>query len=431
MTRPLRVAVAGLGTVGAATLKLLDRQAQLLADLCGRPLVVSGVCARDRQKDRGIDLSAVRWFQDATELAADPDTDVVVELIGGAEGVARSVCERAITAGKDVVTANKALLAVHGDALFSRAEAASVRLAFEAAVAGGIPIVKGLREGLAANRIEAVFGILNGTCNYILSEMRTTDREFAEVLSDAQKLGFAEADPSTDIDGLDAAHKLAILAALAFNGLVDFPSIHVEGIRHVTTLDIRYADELGYRIKLLGLAHLTPIGLELRVSPCMVPNGSPIAAVEGVYNAVVAHGDSLGAVMMVGRGAGAGPTASAVVADLVDIARGFRVPPLGAPLHGLPRLELVPLERRTGEYYLRLMVVDRPGVIADVAAHMRDEGVSMEGFIQRGRSPGDAVPVVITTHETNEAAMARALRRIGELDAVLEPPRMIRIEKLL
>ena len=431
MIPPLKVAVAGLGTVGAGVLKLVADRAESLAGQSGRRIVVTAVSARDRSRDRGIDLSAARWYQDAAALAEDPDADVVVELIGGSDGIARAVCERAIAAGKDVVTANKALLAVHGDSIVRQAEAANVQLCYEAAVAGGIPIVKGVREGLSANRIRNVFGILNGTCNFILSEMRSSGREFSEVLAEAQKLGYAEADPGVDVDGIDAAHKLTLLASLAFEGTVHFDDVHVEGIRHISSLDINYADELGYRIKLLGLAHTTPSGVELRVNPCMVPKSSPIASVEGVFNAVVVQGDAVGEVMMVGRGAGAGPTASAVVADLVDIARGFSVPPLGVPVQRLCRLAVIPLEERTGAYYLRVMVVDRPGVIAEIAAHMRDEEVSVEGFIQRGRSPGDAVPVVITTHETNEASMARAVEKIEALDSVLEPPRLIRIETLI
>ncbi|HEY9344827.1 MAG TPA: homoserine dehydrogenase, partial [Inquilinus sp.] len=336
----------------------------------------------------------------------------------------------AIAHGKPVVTANKALLAVHGPDLAGRAEEAGVALAFEAAVAGGIPAIKGLREGLAGNRIDGVFGILNGTCNYILTEMRTTGREFAEVLAEAQKLGYAEADPSFDVDGVDAAHKLAVLAALAFNARVEFDDLHIEGIRQVSALDIAYAQELGYRIKLLGIARRTPEGLSLRVHPCMVAEASPIAHVEGVFNAVVAQGDFVGQVMMTGRGAGAGPTASAVVADLVDLARGLRVPTLGTPAARLERATVAPMDHRRGAYYLRLMVVDRPGVIADVAAAMRDQQISVESLLQRGRSPGDAVPLVIITHETDEAAMTRLLSALGALDAVLEPPHVIRIEDL-
>ena len=426
----LRIGIAGLGTVGGGVLRLLQAHADLLAQRSGRRIVVAAVSARDRHRDRGVPLDGVRWYDDAVALAADPEVDVVVELIGGANGIAKAVCETAIAQGKPVVTANKALLAVHGPDLANRAEEAGVALAFEAAVAGGIPAIKGLREGLAGNRIDGVFGILNGTCNYILTEMRTTGREFAEVLAEAQKLGYAEADPSFDVDGVDAAHKLAVLAALAFNARVEFDDLHIEGIRQVSALDIAYAQELGYRIKLLGIARRTDEGLSLRVHPCMVAEASPIAHVEGVFNAVVAQGDFVGQVMMTGRGAGAGPTASAVVADLVDLARGLKVPTLGIPAARLERARVAPMDHRRGAYYLRLMVVDRPGVIADVAAAMRDQQISVESLLQRGRSPGDAVPLVIITHETDEAAMTRLLSALGALDAVLEPPHVIRIEDL-
>lgn len=430
MTPVLKIGIAGLGTVGGGVLRLLQAHADLLAQRSGRRIVVTAVSARDRHRDRGVPLDGVRWYDDAVALAADPEVDVVVELIGGANGIAKTVCETAIAHGKPVVTANKALLAVHGPALAASAEEAGVALAFEAAVAGGIPAIKGLREGLAGNRIDGVFGILNGTCNYILTEMRTTGREFAEVLAEAQKLGYAEADPSFDVDGIDAAHKLAVLAALAFNARVEFDDLHIEGIRQVSALDIAYAQELGYRIKLLGIARRTGEGLSLRVHPCMVAEASPIAHVEGVFNAVVAQGDFVGQVMMTGRGAGAGPTASAVVADLVDLARGLRVPTLGIPAARLERAAVLPMDHRRGAYYLRLMVVDRPGVIADVAAAMRDQQISVESLLQRGRSPGDAVPLVIITHETDEAAMTRLLAALGALDAVLEPPHVIRIEDL-
>jgi homoserine dehydrogenase len=427
---PLKIAVAGLGTVGTGTLQLLDRQAELLAQRAGRRIVVTAVSARDRRRDRGIDLSAVRWYEDAAAMAADPEIDVVVELIGGTDGVARQVLETAIEHGKHVVTANKALMAHHGTGLATKAEGKDVVLSFEPSVAGGIPIIKGLREALAGNRLQRVYGILNGTSNYILTTMRETAHEFPEVLAQAQRLGYAEADPSFDIDGIDAAHKLAILASVGFGRPVDLDGVYAEGIRHISRLDINFAEELGYRIKLLGIARLTEEGLEQRVHPCMVARATPIAAVEGVYNAVVAEGDFVGRVVMEGRGAGASPTASAVVADLVDIAAGRRVPPFGVPTTNLHSIPGIPIERHQGAYYIRLMVVDQPGVIADVAAALRDEQVSMEAMIQRGRAPGEAVPVVMTTHVTVEAAMRRALDKIAALDTVLEPPRMIRIEDL-
>jgi homoserine dehydrogenase len=428
MTHPLSVAVAGLGTVGGGVLKLLRDNADLIAARAGRPIAVTAVSARDRTKDRGVPLNGLRWYEDPVALAADPAVEVIVELIGGADGPARALAEAAIAAGKPLVTANKAMLAVHGATLAAAAEARNVPLGFEAAVAGGIPVIKALREGLAGNRISRIAGILNGTCNYILTQMRERGREFADVLADAQKLGYAEADPSFDIDGIDAAHKLAILAALAFGRPVAFDAVHVEGIRRISALDIAFAGELGYRIKLLGIARRSDAGIEARVHPCMVPAGAPIARVDGVFNAVVAEGDFVGRVMLEGRGAGAGPTASAVVADLIDLARNRLTPVWGAASGALSNAPSVPMSMHLGPYYLRLMVVDRPGVIAEVTAVLRDHGVSLESMLQRGRSPGEAVPVVLVTHETQESAMVAALERIGALDAVLETPTLIRIE---
>ncbi|MCX7379572.1 MAG: homoserine dehydrogenase [Alphaproteobacteria bacterium] len=428
MTRPLSIGIAGLGTVGGGVVAMLRQNADLIAARAGRPIAVTAVSARDRNRDRGVPLTGLRWYEDPVALASDPGVDVVVEVIGGSEGPARALVEAAIANGKPVVTANKALLAVHGAAIAAAAEKAGVALGFESAVAGGIPVIKALREGLAGNRITRVAGILNGTCNYILTVMRERGREFAEVLADAQKLGYAEADPAFDVDGIDAAHKLAILAALAFGRPVDFGAVYVEGIRRISALDIAFAGELGYRIKLLGLARQTEAGIETRVHPCMVPHTAPIARVDGVFNAVVAEGDFVGRVMLEGRGAGAGPTASAVVADLIDIARGRATPVWGASSGALTAAPSVPMEAHVGAYYLRLMVVDRPGVIADVSAVLRDAGISLESMLQRGRSPGEAVPVVLTTHETNEAAMRSAIARISALGAVLEPPALIRIE---
>jgi homoserine dehydrogenase len=427
MSKPLSIGIAGLGTVGAGVLRLLAENGDIVAARAGRPVTVGAVSARTRGRDRGVPVEGLRWHDDPVALAADPGVDVVVELIGGSDGPARALVEAAIAAGKPVVTANKALLAVHGAAIAELAEARGAALAFEAAVAGGIPAIKGLREGLAANRLRRVAGILNGTCNYILTTMREQGREFGDVLAEAQALGYAEADPSFDIDGVDAAHKLAILAALAFGRPVDFGAVHVEGIREVTALDIALAGELGYRIKLLGIAARDEAGISARVHPCMVPVAAPIARVDGVFNAVVAEGDFVGRVMLEGRGAGAGPTASAVVADLIDIARGRHTPVWGGALDAAPAL---PMERHRGAYYLRLMVLDRPGVIADVTGILRDQAISLESMLQRGRAPGEAVPVVLTTHDCEEAAMRAALARIAALDAVLEKPALIRIEAL-
>ncbi|MCZ6721429.1 MAG: homoserine dehydrogenase [Proteobacteria bacterium] len=435
MSTPLRVGIAGLGTVGATTFQLLSEHAALVAARAGRPIQVAAVSARDRTRNRGIDLSESRWYDAPKALTEDPEIDAVVELIGGADGIAQELCEQAIAHGKHVVTANKALIAHHGTALATAAEAAGVALGFEAAVAGGIPIVKALREGLAANAIQRVYGILNGTCNYILSAMdhavsEGKESDFAATLAEAQRLGYAEADPSFDVDGIDTAHKLAILTGLAFGCPLDFAAVHIEGIRAINGVDIGFARELGYKIKLLGIAGLTEGGVEQRVHPSMVPLANPIAHVDGVFNAVVAHGDHVDRALFEGRGAGGGPTASAVVADLIDIARGLRPPSFSIPAAELSRLATVPIEKRRGAYYIRLMVLDRPGVIADVTACLRDHQVSMEAMLQRARAPGEAVPVVMTTHETVEASMRHALTQIAALDSVLEPPHMIRIEHL-
>jgi homoserine dehydrogenase len=428
MSVPLRIGLAGLGTVGGGVMTLLRDNATLIAARAGRPIVVTAVSARDRTRDRGLPVAGLSWHEDAVALARDPEVDVVVEVIGGSEGAAPALARAAIAAGKPVVTANKALLALHGGELAGAAEAAGVPLAFEAAVAGGIPAIKALREGLAANNLTSVSGILNGTCNYILTVMREQGHDFAEVLAEAQRLGYAEADPAFDVDGIDAAHKLAILASLAFGAPVSFATMHVEGIRRISALDIAFARELGFRIKLLGITRRRDGGIEMRVHPALVPEADPLAQVDGVFNAVVAEGDAVGRVMLMGRGAGAGPTASAVVADLIDIARGRFAPSWGATVGALPALPTLPMERHVGAYYLRLTVRDQPGVIADVAAALRDAGVSLQSMLQHGQDPGEQVPIVLVTHETVEAQMMTALAAIAALPTVLEPPALIRIE---
>ncbi len=430
MSEDLKIGIAGLGTVGVGVLDLLGERAPLLLERCGRRLEVTAVSARDRDRDRGVALDGMRWFDDPRALARDADVDVVVELIGGADGVALDVCRAAIAAGKPVVTANKAMIAHHGASLARAAEDGGVTLGYEAAVAGGIPIVKALREGLAGNRVERVYGILNGTCNYILSALAESGGDFGDVLAEAQRLGYAEADPSFDIDGIDTAHKIAILASLAFGTAPNFEAVYTEGISRITPQDIAYAAELGYRIKLLGVANLTDHGLEQRVHPCMVPASAPIAQVEGVFNAVVTEGDFVDRTMYVGRGAGAGPTASAVAADLVDIARRTKLPTFGVPAADLRRIEAASMTRHHGAYYIRLIVIDRPGVMADVTAALRDAQVSVKALIQHSHDLGDGAQVVLTTHETGEASMLQALQDIAALDTVLEDPCMIRIEQL-
>lgn len=428
MKSPLRIGIAGLGTVGAGVVKLLAEHGRLLALRGGRPLKLVAVSARSRTKKRDIDLSGVRWEKDPLALAAAPDIDVVVELIGGSRGTARQLVQKALGAGKHVVTANKALLALHGAEIAALAEKKDRILAFEAAVAGGIPIIKALREGLVGNKVGRLYGILNGTCNYILTTMRETGRDFDVVLAEAQAAGYAEADPSFDVDGIDAAHKLAVLTGAAFGARVNFAGIHIEGIRRVTSMDIQFAEELGYRIKLLGLARETRHGIEQRVHPCMVPLATPIAHIEGVFNAVVVEGDFVGTTMFQGRGAGQGPTASAVVADLVDVARGRHMPAFVVPAARLADKKASPMDRHVGAYYMRLMVQDRPGVISAVSGALAKEHISLESMLQRGRSQSGEVPVVLTTHETEEAAMRRALAHIDKLKAVAQEPCVIRIE---
>ena len=428
MKAPLRIGIAGLGTVGAGVVKLLAEHGRLLALRGGRPLKIVAVSARSRAKKRDIDLGGIRWEKDPLALATASDIDVVVELIGGSGGIARRLVNKALVSGKHVVTANKALLAMHGAEVAALAEKKGRILAFEAAVAGGIPIIKALREGLVGNRVQRLYGILNGTCNYILTTMRETGRDFAVVLAEAQAAGYAEADPSFDVDGIDAAHKLAVLTGAAFGARVNFAGVHVEGIRRVTSMDIQFAEELGYRIKLLGLARETKYGIEQRVHPCMVPLATPIAHIEGVFNAVVVEGDFVGTTMFQGRGAGQGPTASAVVADLVDVARGRDMPAFVVPTARLAERPASPLDRHVGAYYMRLMVQDRPGVISAVSGALAKERISLESMLQRGRSQSGEVPVVLTTHETEEAAMRRAVARIAKLKAVAEEPCLIRIE---
>lgn len=427
---PLRLGIAGLGTVGAGLVSVVQNNADLLRSRCGRDVQIVAVNARDRSRDRGVNLSAYRWVDDARDLIGADDIDVVAELIGGEDGAALELVEGALKAGQHVVTANKALLAVHGTRLAQAADGSGVHVGFEAAVAGGIPIIKGLREGLAGNRITRLYGILNGTSNYIMTTMRDEGSPFDEVLAEAQRLGYAEADPALDIGGGDAAHKLAILASLAFGRSVDFDSVHVEGIQAITPMDIEFAREFGFCVKLLGIAQVSEHGIEQRVHPCMVPQTGLIAPVDGVFNAVVVEGDAVDAATFIGRGAGAGPTASAVVADIVDIARGLRLPFYNVPVSDLVSMPAAPIERRHGAYYIRLMVVDGPGVIAAVSAILRDEDISVESLLQRGRDPDEVVPLVMTTHEADEEAMLRALKRFGDLDAVSETPLTIRIEDL-
>ena len=439
MADRLKLGLAGIGTVGGGLLRLLEAREAVLDARASRPIEVVAVSARSRRKKRSVDLSGVRFVADPVALATDPEIDVFVELIGGEEGVAKDAVEAALRAGKHVVTANKALLAHHGAALAALAEKHGAALNFEAAVAGGIPVVKVIREGLQGNDITRVYGILNGTCNYILTRMERDGRSFADVLKEAQEQGYAEADPTFDIGGFDTAHKLALLTSLAFSTRTKFDAVYVEGIETITPADIEAADDLGYRIKLLGVALRTDSGIEQRVHPTMVPKDTAIANVDGVSNCVAIDGDYVGDVMLIGPGAGGGPTASAVMSDIIDIARGGILPTFGIKAKHLRPYKKAQMRAHEGGYYIRLSVYDRSGAFAAIAQRMATHGISLESIVQRrpeadpgrkGRRGRDKATVVMVTHETTEAAVRKslaAIERDGHVDA---KPQMIRIEKL-
>ena len=422
MADALRVALAGLGTVGGGVIRLLEANRDLIARRAGRAIEVVAVSARDRSRDRGVDLSRFAWVDDTSALATHPDVDVVAELVGGSDGPALTLARATLAAGRGLVTANKAMLAHHGLELAEAAERAGAALKFEAAVAGGIPVIKGLRDGAAANEIARVYGILNGTCNFILSKMEAEGRDFAEVLAEAQALGFAEADPTFDIDGIDAAHKLSILASVAFGTRPAFGDVGAQGIRRVLGADIAEAAALGHRIRLVGLAESGPGGLFQRVHPHLVPIDHPLAHVTGSTNAVVAEGNFVGRLLFQGAGAGAGPTASAVVADLIDIARGEYGPPFAMPAAALTTPRPADSGERRGRAYVRFMVEDRVGVLAEIAAAMRDAGVSIESLIQRGATQDGRVLVAIVTHDGPERSVAQALERLRGSQSVAGQP---------
>lgn len=426
-TNALKIAIAGLGTVGGGTLKLLQSQAALYALRAQRPLEVIAVSARDKTKDRGVDCSAYQWEEDAMKLVDIPEVDVVVETIGGAEGIAKDLVEAALKAGKHVVTANKALMASHGADLAQLAESQGVTLAYEAAVAGGIPVIKIMREGLAANQFSKVMGVLNGTSNYILTKMTKEKCSFEEALKEAQDLGYAEADPTFDVDGFDTAQKLSLMATLAFGCVPSYEAVHVEGIRHITPDDIKYATHLGYVIKLLGVAELTEHGLQQHVHPCMVPVNSAVAA-DGAANAIVLTGDAVGTVMVEGPGAGEGPTASSIISDLLDVARGHNVATFSSHFGKLKEIPFADMAHLRTAYYLRMQVLDQPGVLAQITGDLSEAGISVETFLQPGTMRDGKAPLVITTHETTEAAMRRALEKINALEAVVAAPQLIRME---
>ncbi|TGQ17417.1 MULTISPECIES: homoserine dehydrogenase [unclassified Mesorhizobium] len=435
MAEALRVGIAGLGTVGASVARVLRDKAAELTRQCGRDIVVTAVSARDQKRDRGIDLSAAKWFDDPVKMAEKADIDVFVELIGGDEGPARLAVKAALEAGRHVVTANKALLAKHGVALAEIAEKKGVLLNYEAAVAGGIPVIKTMREAMAGNAVTRVFGILNGTCNYILTRMEAEGISFDACLKDAQRLGYAEADPTFDIEGHDTAHKLSILTSLAFGTKIAANDIYMEGISNITQADIRAAADLGYRIKLLGVAQRTDSGIEQRVHPTMVPTASVIAQVHGVTNAVAIETDILGELLLSGPGAGGNATASAVIGDIADIAKsrpGFQ----HAPVFGWPAKELKPYKKaqmrsHAGGYFIRLTVHDRTGVFAAIAKRMADNDISLESIVQQaaGTETQAQKTVILVTHETTEAAVRKAVEGITKDGHLTDKPQVIRIER--
>lgn len=434
---PLRIAIAGLGTVGVGVMRLLDTNRDLIAARAGRGIEIVAVSARDRTKDRGVDLSAFAWEDDMSALGTREDVDVLVELVGGADGPALAASRAALKASKGLVTANKAMIAHHGLELADLAESVGAPLKFEAAVAGGIPVVKGLREGTSANALTKVYGILNGTCNYILSEMEETGADFAETLAEAQKLGYAEADPTFDIEGIDAAHKLAILAAIGFGAKVDFEAVHVSGITRVRAADIARADALGFVIRLIAQADVETSDVEggngdarllQRVRPCLVAKDHPLAPVDGPTNAVVAEGNFSGRLLFQGAGAGDGPTASAVVADLIDIARGEVGAPFSMPVSQLTAIPPAEPGHRMERTYLRFTVKDRPGVLAEITAAMRDADVSIESLIQKGRAEeGGEVLVAIVTHEGPERCVRQALELLEGSESLTAAPLVLPI----
>ena len=432
MTKPLRLGVAGLGVVGTSLVRLLQRQREGFVARAGREFAVLAYSAR-RKGERGVDLGDAVYFASAAELAASAEIDIFVELIGGADGVAFEAAKAALARGIPVVSANKAMLAAHGFELAALAERSGAQLNFEAAVGGGIPVIKTLRESLAGNAIQRVSGILNGTCNYILSRMETENLPFEVCLAEAQRLGYAEADPTFDVGGFDTAHKLAILASLAFGAKIDAGAVSVEGIETITLADLSAADELGFRVKLLGVAERTPHGVEQRVHPTMVAKSAPLAQIMGVLNAVSIAGDAIGELTLVGPGAGGDTTASAVAADIVDIARGIRVPAFGRPAASLVEADRVPMQRHEGGYYVRLAVVDRPGAMGAIAARMGEQLISLEAIMQkratREVAAAGVVPVVLMTHGTTELSIRDALKHTVEDGVVREKPQVIRIER--
>ncbi|MCR4301963.1 MAG: homoserine dehydrogenase [Sulfuricaulis sp.] len=434
--KPVKIGILGLGTVGGGTVSVLARNAQEITRRAGREIRIAQASARDLKKKRSCPMDGIQLVQDPSEIVRNPEIDVVIELIGGYEP-ARELVLAAINNGKHVVTANKALIALHGNEIFAQAQKKGVMVAFEAAVAGGIPIIKAVREGLAGNRIEWMAGIINGTCNFILSEMRDKGSDFADVLKEAQRLGYVESDPSIDVEGIDSAHKLTILAAIAFGIPLNFKQVYTEGITKLTRMDVQYAEQLGYRLKLLGIARRTNGGVELRVHPTLIPERRLIANVDGAMNAVLVKGDAVGPTLFYGAGAGAEPTASAVVADLVDVVRTLtsdpnnRVPHLAFQPDALVDLPILPIEEIETSYYLRLHAQDKPGVLADVTRILADLGISIESILQKEPRVGEEmVPVIILTQRIKEKNMNQAIARIEELTSIKGKVARIRLEHL-
>ncbi|SLN55770.1 Homoserine dehydrogenase [Pseudoruegeria aquimaris] len=426
MTHPLRLGIAGLGTVGIGVVKIVRQKAALLEARTGRPIEITAVSARTRRKDRGVNLDGYAWEDDPVKLAQREDVDVYVELMGGSNGPAKASIEAAIAAGKDVVTANKALLALHGQALAESAEAVGRVIRFEAAVAGGIPVVKALTEGLAGNEITRVMGVMNGTCNYILTRMESAGLSYEEVFKEASDLGYLEADPTLDVGGIDAGHKLALLASIAFGTKVDFEAVRLEGIERITSEDIAAAADMDYKIKLLGVAQMTGRGLVQRMTPCLVPDSSPLGQLQNATNMVVIEGDSVGQIVLRGAGAGEGPTASAVMADVLDIARGIRLSTFGQPAASLKPAKVAEVSV-PAPYYLRLKLQDKPGALAKVAKVLGENGISIDRMRQYGHADTTA-PVLIVTHKTDRDALDNALEEFAKTGVLEAEPVAIRIE---
>jgi homoserine dehydrogenase len=425
---PLRLGIAGLGTVGVGVVRIIRQQAALLEARTGRKITISAVSARTKGRDRGVALDSYAWEDDPVALAIRDDVDVFVELMGGEDGPAKDATEAALKAGKHVVTANKAMLAIHGQALAEQAEAKGLALRYEAAVAGGIPVVKTLMEGLAGNEITRVMGVMNGSCNYILTRMENSGATYQEIFAEADGLGYLEADPQLDVGGIDAAHKLAILSAIAFGTRVDFDGIQLEGIERVSIEDIRAAADMGYKIKLLGVAQKTGRGLEQRMQPCLVPDTSPLAQLDGGTNMVVLEGDAVGQIVLRGAGAGEGPTASAVMADVCDIARGVRGPVFGQPATSLVA-STAALTKLPAPYYLRMALVDKPGALAKIATVLGEAGVSIDRMRQYGHEDSSA-PVLIVTHKTTQADIETALAAMDSTGVMAGAPVALRIEEV-